>query len=208
MTSYNFAQGGDIHYNENLALWPQNAFIDGRPEFGSSTTILKPAHHWEGGHYAPVRHMNFNNADSEISLQEKAQKLVEGDTFLTHIIPSMSRLTDFHYVIHTPKVGATLTVRKASNSFVLGTIDASVAGDGWITVPNAEAYIPSDTNDAIEIVLTAWPVDPVTPVASDPCGVYGPCATPVNFCWTSTAFYKHARAESHCSGTCWDGCSA
>jgi hypothetical protein len=204
MTSYNFAQGGDIHYNENLALWPQNAFIDGRPEFGSSTTLLKPAHHWEGGHYAPVRHMNFNNPSSEIALKEKAQKLVAADTFLTHIIPSMSLFTDFHYVIHTAKVGASLTVRKASNGFVLGTIDASVAGDGWITVPAAEQYIPSDTNDAIEIVLTAWPIDPVAPVSADPCGIYAPCATPVNFCWTTTAFYKHARAEAWCEETCYD----
>ena len=213
MANYNFAQGGDNHYNENYGLYPQNAFIEGRPEFGSSTTILKPAHHWEGGHYAPVRHMNFNDHNQEEALREVAQNLVAGDTFLTHIIPGMSLLTDFHYVIHTPKPGATLTVRLAAAGTVLGTIDASVAGDGWFQIttggetPTNGVYIPSDTNDAIEIVLTAWPIEPVTPVASDPCGVYGTCPTVVNFCWTSTAFYKHARAEQWCQGQCWDGCS-
>jgi hypothetical protein len=203
----NFAQGGDIHYNENYALYPQNAFIKDRPEFGSSTTILKPAHHWEGGHYAPVRHMNFSDERGEINLVEKAQGLVAGDTFLTHIIPGMSLVTDFHYVIHSPKAGASFTVRLAGSGTVLGTIDASVAGDGWFQVAAGGEYIPSDTNDAIEIVLDAWPVVAPAPVTADPCGVYGPCTTPVKFCWTTTAFYKNSRAEIHCQATCYDSCN-
>jgi hypothetical protein len=207
MTSYNLAQGGDTHYNENMALWPQNAFIAGNPEFGSSKTILKPADHWVGGLYAPVRHMNFNDHNHEASLQEVAQKLVAGDTFLTHIIPAMSLLTDFHYVIHTPKVGASFSVRLAASGTVLGTINAGVAGDGWFQLAAGGQYIPSTTNEAIEIVLTTWPIVPPVPVAADPCGVFGPCETPVNFCWTSTAFYKNARAEKWCSPTCWDSCS-
>lgn len=207
MAKYNLAQGGDNHWNENLSLYPQNALIEGHPEYGSSKTILKPAHHWEGGHYAPVRHMNFNNADSEVGLQEVAQKFVAGDEFLTHIIPGMSLLTDFHYVIHTPHPGATFTVRLAASGTVLGTINAGVAGDGWIKVAAGGEYIPSDTNDAIEVVLDAWPVNPSIPGDTDPCGVYGPCEVPVNFCWTTTAFYKHARAEKWCESTCYDGCA-
>lgn len=207
MAKYNLAQGGDIHYNEGMALFPQNAYIEGQPAFGASTTILKPADHWAGGHYAPVRHMNFNDHNHECALREVAQKLVAGDSFATHIIPGMSLLTDFHYVIHTPKVGASFTVRLAASGTVLGTIDASVAGDGWFQVAGGGQYIPSNTNDAIEIVLDAWPIDTPTPVAADPCGVFGPCETPVNFCWTSTAFYRHARAEQWCQATCWDSCS-
>lgn len=206
MANYNFAHGGDSHYNENYAMYPQNAFINGRPEFGSSETLLKPAHHWEGGHYAPVRHMSFNDEQHQIGLFEAAAEMAAGDTFLTHIIPSMSLVTDFHYVIHTPAAGVTFTVQLASSGTVLGTIDGSVAGDGWMQVPNGGEYIPSDTNDAIEIVVDAWP--DTTPAAGDvdPCGVFTPCETSVNFCWTSTAFYKHARAEAYCEATCWDGC--
>lgn len=206
MAKYNLAQGGDIHFNENLNLWPQNAFIEGEPEYGSSTTILKPAHHWEGGHYAPVRHMNFNNRASEIALKTVAQTLVEGDSFLTHILPGMAFVTDFHYVIHTPHPGASFTVRLARSGTVLGTIDAGVAGDGWFQVEDGGEYIASDSNDAIEIVLDAWPVEEPTPVDADPCGVYGPCATPIDFCWTTTVFYKHFRAEKWCDTTCWDEC--
>jgi hypothetical protein len=208
MANYNLAQGGDIHYNEAMGLWPQNAFIKGNPEFGSSTTILKPADHWAGGHYAPVRHMNFNDHNHECALKEVAQKLVAGDSFLTHIIPSMSLLTDFHFVIHSPKVGASFTVKLAAAGTVLGTIDASVAGDGWFQVAAGGHYVPSDTNDAIEIVLDTWPVDPVVAVASDPCGVFGPCETPINFCWSSAAFYKNARMEKWCEATCYESCGS
>lgn len=212
MANYNLAQGGDIHYNENMALYPQNAFIEGRPEFGSSTTILKPAHHWEGGHYAPVRHMNFSSNCSECDLERVGKQLAQGDTFLTHIIPGMSLLTDFHYVIHKPMEGVTIQVRLAASAaaggtpVVLGTIDGSIAGDNWFTVDDGGTYIPSDTNDAIEFVLTAWP-DPETPTQpSDPCGVYGECPEAVTLCLTATAFYKHARAEKWCEQYCYDNC--
>jgi hypothetical protein len=53
--------------------------------------------------------------------------------------------------------------------------------------------------------MTAWPVTPPAPVDADPCGVYGPCETPISFCWTTTAFYKNARAEAWCQSTCYDG---
>lgn len=206
MTAFNFAQGGDIHYNENYALYPQNAFVEGRPEYGSSTTLLKPAHHWEGGHYAPVRHMSLNDECHQCALSHEAAKLRQGDTFLTHIIPSMSLATDFHYVIHTPLEGASFTVRLAAEGTVLGTIDGSVAGDGWFQIPNGGVYIPSTGNDAIEFVLDAWPDNTPEAQESDPCGVFGPCEEPWDFCFTTTAFYKHARAEEYCSPVCWDGC--
>lgn len=205
MTAYNFAHGGDIHYNDNYAMYPQNAFVEGRPEYGTSTTLLKPAHHWEGGHYAPVRHISLNDECHQIGIREAAANLKAGDTMLTHIIPSMSLLTDFHYVIHTPLAGANFTVQLANEGTVLGTIDGSVAGDGWFQV-NPGIYIPTTGNDAIEFVLDAFPDNTPTPVEVDPCGVYGPCETPLDFCFTSTAFYKHARAEEYCSPTCWDGC--
>lgn len=204
MANYNFAQGGDIHYNEGYALFPQNAFIKDRPEFGSSTTILKPAHHWEGGHYAPVRHMSINDECHQCGLREAAKNLAAGDTFLTHIIPGMSLFTDFHYVIHTPLEGASFTVQLAGSGTVIGTIDGSVAGDGWFQVP--PEYIPSDTNDAVEFVIDAWPVTDQEPGETDPCGVFGPCQTAPDFCFTTTAFYKHARAEAYCEDTCWDSC--
>lgn len=219
MANYNLAQGGDIHYNANMALYPQNAFVEGRPEFGSSTTLLKPAHHWEGGHYAPVRHMNFNNDCSECALAKIANQIVAGDTFLTHIIPGMSLLTDFHYVIHKPEPGVAFQVRLAhpltgsdtddtgdDTYTVLGTINAGVAGDGWFQVANGGVYIPSDTNDAIEFVVTTW-VTPEAPTQEvDPCGVFGECPSGVNLCLTSTAFYRHARAEKWCEDTCYDSC--
>lgn len=205
MTSFNFAQGGDIHYNDNMALYPQNAFVKDRPEFGSSTTLLKPAHHWEGGHYAPVRHMSFNDECNQCGLKEASADLKTGDTFLTHIIPSMSLATDFHYVVHTPADGVTFTVKLASSGTVLGTIDGSVKGDGWFSLDTPE-YVPSDTNEAVEFVLDAWPDNTETPTEQDPCGVFGPCKEAVTFCMTGTAFYKHARAEAYCEATCYDGC--
>lgn len=204
MTSFNFAQGGDVHYNENYALFPQNAFVLNRPEFGSSTTLLKPAHHWEGGHYAPVRHMSINDECHMCALRHAAMGLKVGDTFLTHIIPSMSLFTDFHYVIHTPLAGATFTVKLASNGLVLGVVNGGVKGDGWFQA--TDVYVPSNTNDAVEWVLDAWPAAVVPPADTDPCGVFGPCVTPPDFCFTSTAFYKHARAEAYCEGVCWDDC--
>lgn len=210
MANYNLAQGGDAHYNANMALYPQNAFIEGRPEFGSSTTILKPAHHWEGGHYAPVRHMNFNSNCTECDLGRIGKELRQGDTFLTHIIPGMSLLTDFHYVIHTPMEGVTITVQLAGESetpVVLGTINAAVAGDNWFTVADGGVYIPSNTNDAIEFVLTAWPAPEAPTQPVDPCGIYGECPENVPLCLTATAFYKHARAEKWCEAQCYDSCA-
>ena len=206
MANYNFAQGGDIHYNEGYALFPQNAFVKDRPEFGSSTTLLKPAHHWEGGHYAPVRHMSINDECHQIGLRDAAKNLVAGDTFLTHIIPGMSLVTDFHYVVHTALAGATFTVKLAANGLVLGTIDGSVKGNGWFKIPDGGVYVPSTTNDAIEFVLDAWPAVVTDPVEQDPCGVFAPCAVTPNFCFTGTAFYRHARAEAYCEATCWDSC--
>jgi len=201
----NFAQGGDIHYNENYALLPQNAFVLGRPEFGWSTTLLKPAHHWEGGHYAPVRHISINDECTNCGMREAARGLAVGDTFLTHIIPSMSLLTDLHYIIHKPLVGATFTVRTASNSAVLGVISAATVGDGWFQIP--DVYIPSNTNEGIEFVIDGWPAVVIPPVIpTDPCGVFGPCAEELDLCFTVTAFYKHARAEKYCEDVCWDNC--
>ncbi len=207
MTNYNFAQGGDIHYNENMALYPQNAYIAGKPEYGSSTTLLKPAHHWEGGHYAPVRHLSFGDDQHQIGLNNASTKLKTGDNFLTHILPSMSLFTDLHYVVHTPVAGVNFEIRLASTGAVLGTIDGSVAGDNWITVAGGGIYIPSASNDGVEFAVDAWPVTTPAPVATDPCGVFAACEVPVKFCMTVTAFYKHARAEEYCSPTCWDGCS-
>lgn len=213
MANYNLAQGGDIHYNPNMALYPQNAFIEGRPEFGWSKTILKPAHHWEGGHYAPVRHMNFSDNCSECDLARVGKLLAEGDTFLTHIIPGMSLLTGFHYVIHTPMDGVEFTVQlahaegeEAGSPFVLGTIDASVAGDNWFAVTDGGVYIPSNTNDAIEFVITAWPEAEEPTQPQDPCGVFGECPAGVTLCLTTTAFYQHARAEKWCEQYCYDTC--
>lgn len=220
MTAFNFAQGGDVHYNEGYALFPQNAFVKDKPEYGSSTTLLKPAHHWEGGNYAAVRHMSINDECHQCALREAAAGMVTGDTFLTHVIPSMALFTDFSYVIHTPLAGATFTVKLASNGLVLGTIDGSVKGDGWFqaaglftpatTDPvvaasvSAGVYIPSTGNDAIEFVLDAWPAVAENTDAVDPCGVYDACVTPPDFCFTSTVFYKHARAEAYCEDVCYD----
>lgn len=226
MANYNFAQGGDIHYNENMALYPQNAFIKGRPEFGWSTTLLKPAHHWEGGHYAPVRHINLNDECSACGLTAAGKKLVQGDSFLSHVIPSMSLLTDIHYVVHTPYEGSSLTLRLAGAStatdgpdgesgtsddvpgapVVVGTINTAVRGDGWFQISDGGLYVPSDTNEGIELVLTTWPEPETETVAVDPCGIFGPCTEKVPLCMTITAFYKHARAEAWCEAYCYDNC--
>jgi hypothetical protein len=205
MTKYNFAQGGDIHYNEGMALYPQNAFVGGAANtaYGSSKTILKPAHHWEGGSYAAVRHMSFNDEQHMIGLRDASAKLVAADSFLTHILPGMSIFTGFHYVIHTPLVGATFSVKLASNGLVLGTINAAVKGDGYFAPP-APVYISSAANDAIEVTLDAWPVAAAAPVAADDCDVFGPCPVYNDFCWTTTLFYQHFRAEAYCQSTCYD----
>lgn len=205
MANYNLAFGGDIHYNENYSLYPQNAYIENRPEFGESKTVLKPDEHWQGGHFASVRHMSFNDCMRQCALREVAKKFEVGDTFLTHIIPGGSMLTDFSFRIYTPAPTASFTVKLASNGTVLGTIDGSQAGDGWFVV-NADAggiYIPYDTNDAIEFVIDAWPENETTNELEDPCGVYGPCEIPTDFCFTSTAFYKNARAEAWCQTPCY-----
>ncbi len=205
MTAYNFAQGGDTHYNANMALYPQNALVTGRPEYGSSTTPLKPAHHWEGGHYSAVRHMSLNDKCHQCGLKEAAAGLAASDTFLTHIIPASSLATDFWFKVHTPLDGAQFTVQLASDGTVLGTIDGSTANDGWIEFP-ANVYVPSDTNDAIEFVIDAWPDTTPAPADSDPCGVYGPCPVEIDLCFSSALFYKNARAENYCEGVCWDNC--
>lgn len=209
MANYNLAQGGDVHYNENYALYPQNAFVDGRPEFGWSETLLKPAHHWEGGHYAPVRHLNFRE-NCECNLSRISKEFVVGDTFLTHIIPSMSLLTDFHYVVHTPVEGVTFDVVLASTAaeetpVVIGTIDAGVEGDNWFVIDGGH-YVPSTTNEGIEFVITGWPEEEEPTQPEDPCGVFGDCPTSLSLCFTSTAFYKHARAEKYCEQYCYDSC--
>lgn len=203
MANYNFAHGGDIHYNENYAMYPQNAYVPGRAEFGSSETPLKPAHHWEGGHYAAVRHMSFNDEQHQIGLKQSASKLVAGDTFLSHIVPSGSLLTDLHYRVHGPLAGASFTVQLASDGTVLGTVDGSVAGSGWFAL-TTPVFIPDDVNEGIEWVLDAWPDTTPDPVDADPCGVYGPCEAEVNFCMTSTVLYKNHRSEAYCEDTCWD----
>jgi len=205
MTAYNFAQGGDTHYNPNMALYPQNALVKDRPEYGSSTTPLKPAHHWEGGHYAAVRHMSINDACHQCGLKEAAANLAAGDTFLSHIVPAGSLLTDVSYKIHTPNSDAMFTVQLASDGTVLGTVDGTVAGDGWLQL-TTPVYVPCDTNEAIEWLIDAWPDTTPAPADSDPCGVYGPCPVEVDFCFTSTVFYKNARAENYCEGVCWDNC--
>lgn len=205
MANYNFAQGGDIHYNENMALYPQNAFIKDRPEFGWSETLLKPAHHWEGGHYSPVRHLNFSDKFHNIGLVEAAKDLKQGDTFLTHVIPTMSLITDIHYVVHTPYAGSVITAKFASSGTTIGTIDTATANDAWITL-ETPLYVPSDTNEGIEFVLTTWPEAEESDETADPCGVYGPCTSPVPLCMTVTAFYKHARAEEYCGSSCLDMC--
>jgi hypothetical protein len=206
MAKLNFAQGGDIHYNENYALYPQNAFINGRPEFGWSKTLLKPAHHWEGGHYAPVRHISLNDECTNCGLREAASDLKAADTFLTHIIPSMSLLTDLHYVIHTPLVGAEFSVQTAAGTpTAIGVIDAGVVGNGWFTLATP-LYVPSTTNNAIEFIIDEWPVDVVVPEDEDPCGVFANCKPGKDLCMTITAFYKHARAEAYCEDVCWDNC--
>ena len=211
MANYNLAQGGDIHFNENYALYPQNAFIDGRPEFGWSETLLKPAEHWEGGHWAPVRHINFT--DCECNLGRIGKQLVTGDTFLTHILPTMSLLTDFHYMIHTPLEGASFTVQVAGVDdggdppapVVLGTIDASVAGDNWFVVEGG-LYVPGTTNGGIEFVLDTWP-DPEEPTQpEDPCGVFGECPSSVDLCMTLTAFFKRTIGERYCESYCYETC--
>lgn len=232
MANYNLAKGGDPHYNENYALYPQNAFIESRPEFGESKTVLKPAHHWEGGHYAEVRHMNFNDEQHQCALMKVAQNLKVGDTFLSHIVPGGSLLTDFSYVIHTPLEGASFTIKLASDGTVLGTVNGATKEEAWLKVGvnepqtntatvthpsdgstetitmtftdfNQGIYVPYDRNDAIEWVIDAWPDREVEQADEDPCGVYGPCTEPVNFCFTSTTFYKNPRAEVWCPENCW-----
>lgn len=205
MANYNFAFGGDIHYNENYAMYPQNASIKDRPEFGASETALKPAHHWEGGHYASVRHMSFNDEQHQVGIKDIAAKIVAGDTFISHVVPSGSLLTDFHFKIHTPAVNAAFTLRLASDQSVIGVVDGSVANSGWFSLPTP-VFVPDGENDAIEWVVDGWPDTTPDPVDSDPCGVYGPCEKPVNFCFTSTVFFKNHRAEDYCEETCWDGC--
>lgn len=205
MANYNLAFGGDSHYNENYSLYPQNAYIEGRPEFGNSDSILKPDEHWQGGHFAAVRHMSFNDEARQCALKEVAQGFAVGDTFLSHIIPAGSMFTDFSYRIYTPLAGATFTVKLAKSGTVLGTVDGSTAGDGWIRVGTngAGVYVPYSTNEAVEWVIDAWP-DPEEPVGTpDPCGIYPACCTPLDFCFTSTAFYKNARAEAWCDKPCW-----
>ena len=83
MANYNLAFGGDNHYNENYSLYPQNAYIEDRPEFGASETILKPDEHWQGGHFAAVRHMSFNDCRRQCALSQIAREFEEGDTFLS-----------------------------------------------------------------------------------------------------------------------------
>lgn len=206
MAKYNFAQGGDVHYNANRALYPQNAFVKDQPEWGASTTKLKPAHHWEGGHYAPVRHIKLNDACYQCGLSEAASNLEAGDSFSTHVIPSMSLMTGFHYKIHTPLEGAKFTVKLAADGTTIGEIDASVAGDDYFHLADP-IYIPGDTNDMVEFVLDEWP-DPVDTTAdeNDPCGIYAGCGSLPNFCFTSTAFYWNPRAEDYCEDTCYDSC--
>ena len=203
MANYNLAHGGDIHYNPNYDLYPQNAYVNGRPEFGSSTTALKPAHHWEGGNYAAVRHISFGDEAHQIGAQKIGRLLEAGDTFLSHIVPSGSLLTDFHYRVHGGLEGASFTLRLASDQSVIGTVDGSVTGDGWFQLATP-VYVPDTANDGIEWVLDAWP--DTTPAATDvdPCGVFGPCEEEVKFCFTSTVFYKNHRSEQYCEDTCWD----
>lgn len=203
MATYNLAQGGDAHFNENYALYPQNAFIEGRPEFGDSETVLKPAHHWEGGVYAPVRHMNFNDACHQCALKEVAEKFADGDSILTHVIPGNALLTDFNYSIHTPVEGLSLEVVLASDGSTIGTIDASVAGSGWFEI--SPTYVPDTRNDGIEIILNGWP-DTTVSGESDPCGIYGDCPGSVDLCMTVVAHYKHSRYEKYCEDVCWDNC--
>lgn len=203
MANYNLAQGGDIHYNENYALYPQNAFIDGRPEFGSSETLLKPAEHWEGGHWAPVRHINFS--DCECNLGKIGKELVVDDTFLTHVIPTMSLITDFHYMIHTPLEGATFDVVLASDGTVIGSIDAGEAGDNWFVIDGGH-YVPGDTNDGIEFVITGWPEPEEPTQPEDPCGVFGECPSGIDLCMTLTAFYKRTIGERYCEQYCYETC--
>lgn len=203
MANYNLAHGGDIHYNENYDLYPQNAYIPDRPEFGSSKTVLKPADHWRGGVYAPVRHISFNDEQHQIGVKKVGERLVAGDTFLTHIIPGGSLLTDFHYKVHTPYENVAFTIKLASDGTVLGTVDGSVTGSAWFAL-DVPVFVPDDVNDAIEWVIDSWPDTTPDPVDQDPCGVYGPCEKPVEFCFTSTAFYKNHRSEDYCTGDCWD----
>lgn len=203
MANFNFAFGGDIHYNANYAMYPQNAYVSGRPEFGASETPLKPAHHWEGGHYASVRHMSFNDEQHQVGIMDIASEIVAGDTFITHVIPSGSLLTGFHFNIHVPADSVAFTLRLASDSSVIGVVDGSTSNSGWfqLTTP---VFIPDDVNDAIEWVVDGWPDTTPDPVDADPCGVYGPCEKPVNFCFTSTAFFQNHRSEDYCQVDCWD----
>lgn len=215
MANYNLAFGGDNTANQNNSLYPQNAYIAGRPEFGDYDTILKPADHWRGGVYAPVRHMSFDDPQHQCALNEVGRKLVTGDTFLTHLIPAKSLVTGFSYTVHTPVEGVNFTVQLAAGTVlntedppvaepvVLGTIDGSVAGDGWFQL-DTPFYVDGSTNDAIEIVVDAWPTPEEEDVEEDPCGVYGPCPVGVPFCWSSVVYYQNGRYENWCYDTCYD----
>lgn len=201
MAFYNLAAGGDVTSNAGN-MYPQRQFITGVN--ADATTLMRPAEHMASASYNIWRNIDFGKQKLPTnlgvrsfleSLYSAGGNIVVDDVIGVVALPHECAVQAVFWKVENPQADTSFEIIRVTDGTVLATVDASVAGSGWVT----SGFTMNDgTNDVIGIKIVEWPTMSTDPV--DPCGVYGPCDS-LSLCLTLNAFILAPVAENFCSSS-------